>query len=125
MVDRGDFDRSSYESDSGSGTTYVAENAASEMTAQAPAANANDNNDNGQGQNQAPAPSATGNVEVQSSGSPSSNFTVEKVESYDKTRVTLELQAGKGKELVLPADTQIEAILVSGNDLILREADGT
>ncbi len=52
-------------------------------------------------------------------------FAVEKVDSYNAAAVKLEFTAKKkGEPIVLPPDTQIEAILVNGNDLIIREADG-
>src|SRR5690349_16636162 len=117
MIDRGDFDRSGYEADSSSEPTRYAENTQPEAT-QPPAANGNEN---AQLQNLAPAPptgGANGNGNngqgpLDSPGNgKASTLAVEKVDSYDASRITLEIQAEKGKTIILPAGTEVVAILV-------------
>ena len=51
-------------------------------------------------------------------------FAVEKVETFDAAAVKLQVTAEDGKVIELPADTQIIAILVDGDDLLIKEANG-
>jgi len=110
MVDRTDFDVIANEEDSGpsmeststwSDETY--QTAASTTQAQP-----------------SPEPLVAAATEQQPAGA----FVVEKVDSYNGAAVKLQFTAEKGKAIVLPPDTQIEAILVNGDDLIIREVDG-
>ena len=55
---------------------------------------------------------------------PNSPFAVEKPAAIDQASVKLTITPVAGQPVVLPADTQIAAILVNGEDLIIREADG-
>ncbi|MFN4140979.1 DUF5801 repeats-in-toxin domain-containing protein, partial [Aestuariivirga sp.] len=75
-----------------------------------------------QSETPAAAPVAEGQ---QAAMTPDGNgFAVEQVESVDAAKVILEVTAEKDKPIVLPPGTQIDAILVNGDDLIIREADG-
>jgi large repetitive protein len=51
-------------------------------------------------------------------------FAVEKPVNLDLSKAKLTLTPDAGKPVVLPADTQIAAILVVGEDLVIREEDG-
>ena len=63
----------------------------------------------------APAPQAPAAV---------GGFAVEKVETFDAAAVKLQITAEDGKIIELPADTQISAILVDGDDLLIKEVNG-
>ncbi len=67
-----------------------------------------------------PAPVVAVNGQANAGGA----FAVEKIGSYNAADVKLQFTAEKGKVIELPADAQIEAILVSGDDLIIKEANG-
>ncbi len=67
-----------------------------------------------------PAAPANVNQAAQSNAA----FAVEKPAAVDLSKAKLTLTPVAGQPLVLPADTQIAAILVSGEDLIIRETDG-
>ena len=120
MMDRGDFDRSDYEAardDRHSGDeAQLAQNAAPDIQV-AP---------QGQAAPQAaPATPSANGAEPSKDAAKPGPFTVEKVDSYNSAAVVLEIPAEKGKKIVLPPDSQVEAVLVNGDDLILREADGS
>ena len=112
MVDRADLDVFSHSSTSDADTTGSAgwssepAQVAQAATPEQPDAAAGDQ-----------APAAAPPAEI-------GGFAVETVGTYNAAAVKATFDAATVKVLELPADTQIAAILVNGEDLIIREADG-
>ena len=52
------------------------------------------------------------------------SFSVEKVTTYDPAAVKQQIIAEDGIVIDIPADNSVSAILVNGNDIIIREANG-
>ena len=55
---------------------------------------------------------------------PAATFHVESAKSIDLTAVKLMINAEPGKSVTLPSGTQIAAILVNGDDIVIRETNG-
>ena len=112
MVDRGDLDISAHSaSEEATQTDYDNSVQFAASTDTAPATGP------------APATTPTPTVTVANKNGQSA-FTVEKVTTFDPAAVKQTITAEVGKPIELPADAQIDAILVSGNDLIIRESNG-
>ena len=52
-------------------------------------------------------------------------LTAERVSSVDETAIRARLEIGADNTVKIPGDVRIDAILVSGNDIIIRGADGS